>query len=74
MKKLEITDIDALPYGTRLEIVYTINGIVKKQNATAFNTKIGIRKGKILEKTTLKHLMNEHVCEVFEVDYGRKEK
>ena len=67
LKKLNITDIDTLPYGTRLEIVYTIDGIVKKQKATAFNTKIGIRKGKVIEKNTIKHLMKEHICEIFEV-------
>lgn len=68
MKKLEIFEIDKLPYGTKIQIAYTINGIAKAQLATVFNKKIGLRNGKIITKKELKSWMDDGSCTAYEVD------
>lgn len=68
MKKLKIFEIDDLPYGTKVKIVYTIDGIANMQMATIFDTKLGLQNGKIIEKKELKSWMDEGSCTVYEVD------
>lgn len=68
MKKLKIFEIDDLPYGTKVKIVYTIDGIANMQLATVFNKKIGLKNGKIITKKELKSWMDDGSCTAYEVD------
>lgn len=68
MKKLKIFDIEDLPYGTKIQLVYTIDGIANMQLATVFNTKIGLQNGKIITKKELRSWMNDGSCSVYEVE------